>query len=248
MLSPIHHVFILSLIMFCAGVEGVFGQAPVPAAATHEPTTPVQPVSGTSGTEIKITPNDSIFASKNQGITPTLLQKTHLTLSPALRTNLLFDAMGAPNIGIEVPIGKHFSAAADFAYAYWRIDNLYALQTIQGSIEGRYWFRQGGKPLTGWNVGIYGTYGGRYDVQWREGYQGDRFLSSGITGGYATAIGKHLLLDFLLGAGYFFTPEVRHYSAPQDGNLIWEETRYNVGRFALTKVRIGLVWLPNFKR
>lgn len=162
----------------------------------------------------------------------------------ALRTNLLLDVIGGPNIGIEVPIGKHFSAAADFIYAYTRINNRFALQTIQGSLEGRYWFRQrDNKPLIGWNLGVYGVYGGRYDIQWQGGWQGDSFWSAGITGGYSLPIHKCLNLDFSLGIGYLFTPEARHYTRPRDGYLVWEQTRYNMGRFSLTKARVDLVWL-----
>lgn len=166
----------------------------------------------------------------------------------ALRSNLLFDLAGAPNIGVEVPLGRSFSVAGDFAFAFWRIRSLYAMQTIQGGIEGRYWFRQGEKPLTGWNAGLYGMYCSRYDVQWKEGYQGDGFWSAGVTAGYSTSVSRSLLLDFSLGAGYWFTPEVRHYHRPENGYLIWDETRYNAGRITLTKVRVNLVWLWGTKK
>lgn len=165
----------------------------------------------------------------------------------ALRTNLLLDLVGGPNIGVEVPIGEHFSVAADFAYAYTRIRNLYVLQTIRGTLEGRYWFKQGKNLLTGWNLGVYGSYCSRFDIQWGYGYQGDGFLSCGLTGGYAVPIGKRLNLDFSVAGGFFHSPEIREYSRPQDGHLIWEKTRYNVNRIALTQVRINLVWLFNTK-
>ncbi len=166
----------------------------------------------------------------------------------ALRTNLLFDLTGALNVGAEVPLGKHFSVAADFAYGHVSINNKYAMQTMQGSIEGRYWFKWGRLPLTGWNVGVYGTLSGDYDVQMNSGYQGDSFWSAGITGGYSLPVSKCLILDFSLGAGYFFTPETRHYHDSGDGHLIWDETRYNVGRISLTKARVNLVWLIGAKK
>jgi hypothetical protein len=162
----------------------------------------------------------------------------------ALRTNLLLDLIGGPNIGVEVPLGHHFSVAADFAYAHTMINNRYAFETLHGNLEGRYWWRSDNdRPLTGWNVGIYGTYGGRYDIQWQNGVQGDRFWSAGVFGGYSLPIGRALNLDFSLGAGYLYSPQARFYERPQDGHLIWKETRYNTGRFTLTRVRVGLVWL-----
>lgn len=176
----------------------------------------------------------------------------------ALRTNLLFDAIGALNIGIEVPIGNHFSVIADFAYSYWRSStNLSALQTLQGGVEGRYWFGVDGKkkqkkpewakPLRGWNVGAYAMYCSRYDVQWVNGYQGEGYWSAGLTAGYATPIARNLALEFSLAAGYFQTPEYRHYHKPEfdaDGkhHLMWQETG-SYGTFTLTKARVSLVWL-----
>ena len=163
----------------------------------------------------------------------------------ALKTNLLFDLVGAPNLGVEIPFGKdkNFSVAADAAYAYWQINNLYALQTIQGGIETKYWFNTLCGPLIGWNAGVYGMYCTRYDVQWKDGYQGDGFWSAGLSAGYSALISKRLNLEFAVAGGYFYTPEVRHYNRPEKGHLLWEETRTDVVRFSLTKVKINIVWL-----
>ena len=166
----------------------------------------------------------------------------------AVKTNLLFDLIGAPNVGIEISINKNISLSADMAYAYWQINNLYALQTLQGGIEAKYWFRPLDKPLTGWNAGVYGMYCSRYDVQWKDGYQGDGFRSVGISAGYSMPIAQRLNLAFALAGGYFYTPEVRHYHRPQYGHLLWDETRYHVGRFSLTKVQVHLVWLIKKKK
>ena len=166
----------------------------------------------------------------------------------ALKTNLLFDLAGAPNIGVETSIMKQLSVTADFAYAYWRINNLYALQTIQGGVGAKYWFGPSDRPLTGFNAGIYGTYGGRYDVQFKDGYQGDRFWSAGLSAGYSMALSNRLNLELSLAGGYFFTPEARHYHRPENGHLLWDETRYNMGRFSLTKLQVNLVWLIGKRR
>lgn len=165
----------------------------------------------------------------------------------ALRTNLLLDVIGGPNIGIEVPIGTQYSIAADFAYAHTRINNRYALQTTQGSLEGRYWFAPRGERLTGWSLGVYGTYGGRFDIQWGGGRQGDRYWSLGAVGGYAIPVWDYFHLDFAIAAGYLFSPEVRRYDRPRDGHLVWNRTMYNISRIAITQVRVNLVW-PILKR
>lgn len=191
-------------------------------------------------------------------IVPEIIPQPVVRYPVAFKTNLLYDAVGAPNIGIEVPIGNHFSIVGDFTYAYWRSPkNLYALQTLEGGVEGRYWFGvnekkkqknpEWAKPLRGWNVGLYGMYCSRYDIQWINGYQGDGFWSAGLSAGYATPIARNLTLEFSLAAGYFYTPEYRHYHRPEyDANgkyhLMWQQTG-NFGTFTLTKIRVSLVWL-----
>lgn len=170
----------------------------------------------------------------------------------ALRTNLLYDAMGAVNAGIEIPIKEHFSLILDGAYSYWRSNNLYALQTLEYGTELRYWFgvsdkrksrnENWSKPLKGWNVGVYGRYWQRYDVQAIEGYQGDGSWSAGLTAGYAFPISKQLSLEASIGGGWFSTSQYRHYHKPQEGHLMWQETGSWSG-FTLTKVRFSLVWL-----
>jgi hypothetical protein len=166
----------------------------------------------------------------------------------ALRTNLLLDIVGGPNVGIEVPIGDHFSVAGDFAFAYTRIKNLYTLQTLQGTLEGRYWFKAKSNVLTGWNIGIYGTYSNRFDIQWGGGYQGDGYWSAGLSGGYAWRLSDRLNLDVSALVGAVWLPEVRSYSRPQDGHLMWRQTHYNATRFLPTMLRANLVWLIGTKK
>lgn len=181
----------------------------------------------------------------------------------ALRTNLLYDAVGAANIGIEVPIKGHWSWILDGAYSYWRSPkNLYALQTLEYGTEVRYWFgvtekkkdknSNWAKPLKGWNVGVYGRYWQRYDAQWIDGYQGDGTWSAGLTAGYAFPIGKQLSFEAGIGAGWLSTSEYRHYHQPEydkDGkyHLMWQETGRWSG-LSVTKVRFSLVWLIEYQK
>ncbi len=201
---------------------------------------------------------ESLCSDCPEGFLPLLperLIQTHRPPAPrvprhplALKTNMLFDLVGAPNVGVEVPLGRHFSLTADIAYAFWRIDNRYALQTLQGGIGAKFWFSQKKGQLTGWNVGLYGMYCARYDVQWQDGYQGDGFWSGGISVGYSWAVSPRLRLEASVAAGVFYTPEVRHYTRPENGHLMWQETRYNVTRFAPTKLQLNLIWLIGKKK
>ena len=83
----------------------------------------------------------------------------------AIKTNLLYDASSAINIGIEAPIGDHWSVAADWVAPWWSsYDKQIYIQMMLGSIEGRYWFgkREDKLQLTGWFAGV-SLAGGLYD-------------------------------------------------------------------------------------
>lgn len=161
----------------------------------------------------------------------------------AVKANMLFLLTGGIDAGVEMPVGENISVAANLAYAYTRINNRYTLQTKQIGVEARYWFERKENLCTGWNVGLYGTYCDRFDVQWKDGYQGDRLWSTGISAGYSIPVNHQFNIDFSLAGGYVYLPELRHYHKPVDGKLLWQETRYNVGTFALTRANISLVWL-----
>lgn len=166
----------------------------------------------------------------------------------AIKTNLLLDVLGGPNLGIELPVGKRISVAADFAYAHTRVNNSFALQTIQGSVEGRYWITQGKNPFTGWNIGLYGSYSGRFDMQLNEGYQGDGYWSAGVSAGYSIPLTPRFNLEFSIGGGYIYSPEVRHYHKDGNGMLLWQETRYDTGTISLTRVNVNLTWIVGFSK
>lgn len=161
----------------------------------------------------------------------------------ALRTNLLLCLLGGPNLAVEIPINQHLSVAGGFDFAYTRLNNQYTLQTKQLTLEGRYWLNPGKNPLTGWNIGVYGTYNDRFDLQWKEGWQGDGYWSAGLSAGYSMPLTNRLNMDFSVMGGYFYTPEMRRYTSPQNGHLMWQETRYNVSRIMPTQVRVSIIWL-----
>lgn len=160
----------------------------------------------------------------------------------AIKTNLLFWAAGSPNVGLEFPLGDRLSVTATSAFTRLTIKSTYTVQTLQGGLDVKYWFRRGGgRTLTGWNAGAYVVLGAPWDVQWKTGWQGDSFLSAGLQGGYSLPIAKRWNLEFLLAAGWFHTPEARQYTK-EGGHLMWQQTRQNVNRFSLTKAQINLAW------
>lgn len=168
----------------------------------------------------------------------------------ALKTNLLFDAALMPNVEIEVPVGKRWSVNGEYAFPWWQFDRgKYCMQVLMGGLEGRYWLgsrksREDREVLTGHFLGLYAG-GGKYDLQWGEkGYQGEFFITAGVSYGWATRIARHLHLEFNIGIGLLRT-DYRHYHARDNyQTLLWQENgKYTW--FGPTKAKISLVWLLN---
>ena len=164
----------------------------------------------------------------------------------AAKSNLLYDLLITPNVGIEFNIDKNrkYSIAANWMYAWWKSDpDSWYHRTYGGDIAIRKWYGKKIKerPFTGFHTGIYGQMV-TYDFEWGgRGYLGDRWSwAAGIEGGYSKQIGKKLNLDFNIGIGYLWG-EYKEY-LPIDGCYVWQATKYRrwIGP---TKAEIQLVWI-----
>lgn len=228
--------------------EPIPGQIQTPPETVLEPVVEPGPISEPA-VEPEPVPESAVEPEPAAGIEAGVdAVPEYVTVHPAaLRTNLLLDIVGGANIGVEIPIGNHFSIAGDFMYARTRIANLYALQTLQGTLEARYWFKLRRNILTGWNLGLYGTYSNRFDIQWGGGLQGDGYWSGGLSCGYSFPLSNSFNLDLSAMGGFVYAPRIREYGRPEGGHLMWNKTRYNVSRISLTMIRANLVWLINKK-
>ena len=170
----------------------------------------------------------------------------------ALKTNLLFDALTALNVELEVPIGKRWSVMGEWMFPWWLSkDNSRALEILNGSIEGRYWFSKmlDAPAMTGWFGGAYVS-GGLYDLRNNgKGYQGEIYYAAGLSTGYAHKLNKKgsLRMEYSLGLGLLNT-EYRYYEGKENNQiLIWQ----NDGRLIWigpTKAKISLVWMIHGKK
>lgn len=162
----------------------------------------------------------------------------------ALKTNMLYDALLVPNIGVEVAFADVWSVAANWMYAWWKCDHKHNYwRTYGGDIEIRRWFgpQAEAKPLSGHHAGIYGQML-TYDVELgHSGYLGDRWTwAVGASYGYSLPVGRHLNIDFEIGIGYLQGTYQKY--KPIDDHYVWQSTRKRhwVGP---TKLEISLVWL-----
>ncbi len=169
-----------------------------------------------------------------------------------LRTNMLYDAMGIPDIGVEVYAGRNISVTGHWMYAWWGSARRHHLWRIYGGDLGvRYWFgsRAHDKPMTGHHAGIYAgavtfdfQFGGKGLMGGRPGGNlWDRLLLNvGIEYGYSLPISRRLNIDFSIGIGYL-GGKMEKYETKGEFN-VWESSVRKTW-FGPTKAEVSLVWL-----
>lgn len=170
----------------------------------------------------------------------------------AMRTNMLFDVLLLPNIGLEFYLGKNWSVAANWMYGWWKTDRRHWYwRAYGGDIAIRKWLGKAAeeKPLTGHHIGFY-TQIFTYDFETGgRGYMGGKpggaiwnkmNYAIGAEYGYSLPIARKLNIDFTLGVGYW--GGIYHEYEPQAGYYVWKATKERrwIGP---TKAEISLVWL-----
>lgn len=179
-------------------------------------------------------------------------QKGEKPFYMSIKTNMLYDVLAVPNIGVEFYLGKNWSVAGNWMYGWWKKSEKHRFWRIYGGdIVFRKWFGQKAdeKPLTGHHVGVYGQIF-TYDFEWGgKGYMGGQpggtlwdkaNYAFGVEYGYSLPVADRLNIDFTIGLGYWGGKYYKYI--PLDGHYVWQATknRHWVGP---TKVEISLVWL-----
>lgn len=195
---------------------------------------------------------DTLYTLSPEGLDrgETKVAKRGRNTIAALKTNLLYDAVSALNVEVEVPIGDRVSVMVEDVFPWWETGNKYCFQLWEMGVEARYWFKPwktiGTEKLRGLFVGPY-VMSAKYDFQLDKSinYQGEMW-SVGATAGYSMPIGKkkRANLEFSLSMGFMKSP-YRHYLPTDDySKLIHDPSRdgtfYNYFLYP-TKAKISLV-------
>lgn len=162
----------------------------------------------------------------------------------AVKTNLLYDVALVPNIGLEMYLGKDWSLAGNWMYAWWKSDRKHNYwRTYGGDVELRKWFghKAKQKPLQGHHIGVYAQIL-TYDFELgKRGYLGDDWhYGGGISYGYSLPIARRLNIDFSVAMGYLYGT-YREY-LPIDNCYVWQSTN-KLHWIGPTKAEVSLVWL-----
>lgn len=161
-----------------------------------------------------------------------------------IKTNLLYDVLLTPNLGLEFHLGRRWSLGMNGMFAWWNYEPWHWYHRIYGGdVEIRRWMGPKSRlaPLQGWHIGIYG-HALSYDFSFRDkGLMGDRLsYAGGLAVGYSAPVTERMNIDFTVNLGYF-TGEYKEYF-PDDGEYVWKST-VPLKYYGLTGAQISLVWL-----
>ncbi|MFI3282278.1 MAG: DUF3575 domain-containing protein [Rikenellaceae bacterium] len=167
----------------------------------------------------------------------------------ALKTNILFDALSALNVELEIPMYRHWSLCAEWIFPWWyNPSKQRCFELLSGEIQGRYWFYEHTQNYTleGWFIGAYIT-GGYYDLEHKwKGVQGELW-GGGLSGGYSHILWRNLRMEYALGVGVIHT-KYDKYNAVWDCQSELRLLRHTKGAynlFGITKAEVSLVWMFN---
>lgn len=126
-----------------------------------------------------------------------------------LRTNLLYDAMLLPTIGLEWRLNETIGIKADVSYSHWGSEHGNTQKLWMVSPELR-WYMSSSRRFymgLGVNAGQANLHkyplGNLLNTLYTDGagYQGN-FVGGGLTAGYRLPLGKAFAFDFNIGLGY----------------------------------------------
>ena len=170
----------------------------------------------------------------------------------AIKTNMLYDVLAVPNIGVEFYLKKNWSIAGNWMYSWWNTKSGHRYWRVYGGdIAVRKWLgkKAAEKPLQGHHLGLYGQLF-TYDFEWGgTGYMGgepggtlwdEPNFAVGVEYGYSLPITRRLNIDFNIGVGYWGGKYYKY--RPIDGHYVWEVSKKRHW-FGPTKAEIALVWL-----
>jgi len=167
----------------------------------------------------------------------------------ALKTNLLYDALTTPNIGMEIGVDRKHSVQLFYGLNPWKFksdgEDKYLKHWVLNP-EWRYWFCH---RFNGSFVGVH-AFGGQYDIArtklpfgyWKE-TRDNRFdgwfIGAGVSYGYQWVLGRHWNFEASIGFGVAYI-DYNKYPCGVCGKKIEDGHKTYVGP---TKAALSLLYM-----
>ncbi|MDE6018563.1 MAG: DUF3575 domain-containing protein [Muribaculaceae bacterium] len=167
-----------------------------------------------------------------------------------IKTNLIYDALLSPNLGVEIGLSRNLTLDVNGSINGWKVnDHIWKHWFAQPEV--RYWFCD---RFCGHFVGAH-LHGGQYNLGKISGlsdflgthfsrlkdtrYQG-WFVGAGIAYGYTWMIGKHWSAEAEIGIGWAYSRYDR-FPCTECGTKIENDKAHNY--FGPTKLALNLIYV-----
>lgn len=167
-----------------------------------------------------------------------------------LKTNLLYDALLSPDLGLEIGLSRKLTLDLSGSFNLWKVEGR-SWKHWQAQPELRYWLCQrfsghfiGVEAHVGqFNVGnigfgldLLGTDFGKPRDRRYQGWQG----GGGLTYGYAWVVSEHWNVEAELGLGYSYI-KYDAYPCANCGTKIETDAHHNY--YGVTKAQVAVVYI-----
>lgn len=155
----------------------------------------------------------------------------------SLRTNLLYWAVGTPNLGFEWRASSSIGILVNGAFSHWIwSDRNRQHRTWMVQPELRWYMGD----MRRWFAGIE-MHAGEFNFKFGDkGHQGN-VIGGGLTGGYRLGLSNVFDLDFSLGLGYTHISQYETYRKESDA-MIRQERKDDKNFWGPTQAGVSLIW------
>lgn len=165
----------------------------------------------------------------------------------AIRTNLLWDAIATPNLGLEVGLAPRWTIEAAYGFNNWAwFSNEHKMKHWVTDAEIHYWFCQ---RFVEHFIGVQ-VFGGQYNAgrmnlplyRWDDlrDYRLEGWMvGAGLVYGYHFALSRHWNIEASIGVGYAYFDYDR-YPCAECGTM---QGTGNYHYFGVTRASLGLIYL-----
>lgn len=156
-----------------------------------------------------------------------------------VKTNALYWAVAAPNLGLEFRINRHVTFNLEGVVTRTKFNNgKYDFKGFGVEPEVRYWFSA--RPQAAHFVGIAAV-AANYDLKFKQKRHDGDVFGGGITYGYSFVLSRHWSIETTLGVGLVYRQEKFSRSDAQRATL--DKPNVETVNFAPIKAGVNFVYI-----
>ena len=160
-----------------------------------------------------------------------------------ISTNILYDAVTAFNLGVEVPVADHWFITADAIYDNMPFSEGRKIGLLLGELGVDYYFDIDRPAMSGWFAQV-GVGGGKYDLVGKVKERQGTILYTNLGAGYTFQLGpedSHWRLKLAAGVGPLKT-SFKYSERNAEGNMVYKDDR-NFSWQLPTNVQASIIYL-----